>query len=87
MTIPTLVIHGDSGAIVPFEISGKRTAETVKDARLVFVADAPHGLNVTHAATFNAELLTFLRERARRPVGWCGAARPPTGTRSLDRVA
>ncbi|MFI5613988.1 alpha/beta fold hydrolase [Amycolatopsis sp. NPDC051903] len=61
-TIPTLVIHGDSDAIVPFEISGKRTAETVKDARLVLVADAPHGLNVTHAATFNAELLTFLRE-------------------------
>ncbi|MEW2504803.1 alpha/beta fold hydrolase [Amycolatopsis sp. CA-161197] len=61
-TIPTLVIHGDSDAIVPFEFSGKRTADAIPGSRLVLVEDAPHGLNVTHAATFNAELLTFLRE-------------------------
>jgi pimeloyl-ACP methyl ester carboxylesterase len=60
-TIPTLVIHGDSDAIVPFEVSGKLTAEAVADSKLVLVQDAPHGLNVTHAATFNAELLAFLR--------------------------
>ena len=29
VTVPTLVIHGDSDAIVPFEVSGKRTAETI----------------------------------------------------------
>ena len=29
ITVPTLVIHGDSDAIVPFEVSGKRTAEAV----------------------------------------------------------
>jgi pimeloyl-ACP methyl ester carboxylesterase len=60
-TIPTLVIHGDSDAIVPFEVSGKRTAEAIADSRLVLVKDAPHGLNVTHADVFNAELLSFLR--------------------------
>jgi non-heme chloroperoxidase len=60
-TIPTLVIHGDSDAIVPFEFSGKRTAEAIADSKLVLVKDAPHGLNVTHAETFNAELLAFLR--------------------------
>lgn len=60
-SIPTLVIHGDSDAIVPFEASGKRTAEIVTDAKLVVVPDAPHGFNVTHAETFNAELLAFLR--------------------------
>lgn len=60
-TIPTLVIHGDSDAIVPFEVSGKRTAEAIPDSKLVLIPDAPHGLNVTHAGTFNAELLTFLR--------------------------
>lgn len=60
-TIPTLVIHGDSDAIVPFEVSGKRTAEAIPDSKLVLVPDAPHGLNVTHADTFNAELLAFLR--------------------------
>lgn len=59
-TVPTLVIHGDSDAIVPFEVSGKRTAEAIPDSKLVLVPDAPHGLNVTHAETFNAELLAFL---------------------------
>jgi pimeloyl-ACP methyl ester carboxylesterase len=60
-TIPTLVIHGDSDAIVPFEVSGKRTADAIPNSKLVLVPDAPHGLNVTHADTFNAELLAFLR--------------------------
>ncbi len=32
LTVPTLVIHGDSDAIVPFEVSGKRTAESVDGA-------------------------------------------------------
>lgn len=59
--VPTLLIHGDSDAIVPFEVSGKLTAEAIPDSKLVVVQDAPHGLNVTHAATFNAELLAFLR--------------------------
>jgi pimeloyl-ACP methyl ester carboxylesterase len=62
VTVPTLVIHGDSDAIVPFEISGKRTADAIPNSRLVLVPDAPHGLNVTHADTFNAELLAFLRD-------------------------
>jgi non-heme chloroperoxidase len=59
--IPTLVIHGDSDAVVPFEVSGRRTAEAIADSKLVLVPDAPHGLNVTHAEVFNAELLAFLR--------------------------
>jgi len=56
-----LVIHGDSDAIVPFEVSGRRTAEAIDGSKLVLVPDAPHGLNVTHAQTFNAEVLAFLR--------------------------
>jgi pimeloyl-ACP methyl ester carboxylesterase len=61
-TIPTLVIHGDSDAIVPLEFSGRRTAAAIPDGRLVVVKNAPHGLNVTHAETFNSELLAFLRD-------------------------
>jgi non-heme chloroperoxidase len=60
-TIPTLVIHGDSDAIVPVESSGQLTAEAIPGSKFVLVPDAPHGLNVTHAAIFNAELLAFLR--------------------------
>lgn len=61
ITVPTLVIHGDSDGTVPFEVSGKRSAEAIAGARLVVVPDAPHGLNVSHAGEFNAALLDFLK--------------------------
>src|SRR6478609_4247073 len=60
ITVPTLVIHGDSDGIVPFEGSGKLTHEAVDGSELVVVEDAPHGLNVSHADEFNAALLEFL---------------------------
>ena len=62
LTLPTLVIHGDSDAIVPFEGSGHRTHRAVAHSKLVKVAGAPHGLNVSHAAVFNDALQAFLRD-------------------------
>jgi pimeloyl-ACP methyl ester carboxylesterase len=59
--LPTLVIHGDSDGIVPLEISGRRTAEMVKGAKLVVVEGGPHGFNATHPDEFNRALLEFLR--------------------------
>jgi non-heme chloroperoxidase len=58
--IPTLVIHGTEDRIVPFEISGKRTAEMIKGSRLLTVEGAPHGLTWTHSEQVNKELLDFL---------------------------
>jgi non-heme chloroperoxidase len=60
VTVPTLVIHGDSDGIVPFEGSGKRTHEAIEGSELVVVDDAPHGLNVSHDDEFNKALLGFL---------------------------
>lgn len=60
ISVPTLVLHGDSDGIVPFEGSGKRTHEAVADSELVLVEGAPHGFNVSHAAEFNQALLGFL---------------------------
>jgi non-heme chloroperoxidase len=60
VTVPTLVIHGDSDAIVPFEVSGKRTAEAIEGARTVVVEDGPHGFNSSHDEEFNSALLEFL---------------------------
>lgn len=60
ITVPTLVIHGDADATVPFEVSGKRTAEALSDVTTVVVPDAPHGFNVSHAGEFNKALLEFL---------------------------
>jgi pimeloyl-ACP methyl ester carboxylesterase len=61
VTVPTLVIHGEADAIVPFEGSGLRTHHAVPHSRLVAVKGAPHGLNVSHAQAFNDALLTFLK--------------------------
>ena len=58
--IPTLVVHGDSDAIVPFEVSGRRTHESIDGSQLALVEGAPHGFNATHADEFNRALLAFL---------------------------
>lgn len=60
ITVPTLVIHGDSDATVPFEGSGQRTHRAVAHSELVVLAGAPHGCNVSHAAEFNEALLDFI---------------------------
>ncbi|MCW2772237.1 MAG: bromoperoxidase, partial [Nocardioides sp.] len=62
ITVPTLVIHGDSDGIVPFEGSGKRTHEAVAGSELVVVEGGPHGFNVSHAAEFNRALVAFLEK-------------------------
>jgi non-heme chloroperoxidase len=59
--VPTLVIHGDADAIVPFEASGQRTHKAVVHSKLVVVKGAPHGMNVSHTQAFNDALLSFLR--------------------------
>lgn len=60
VTVPTLVLHGDSDAIVPFEASGKRTAESIENSELVVIEGGPHGVNASHADQFNQALLEFL---------------------------
>lgn len=60
VTVPTLVIHGDSDAIVPFEGSGARTHKAIPHSQVHVVAGAPHGLNVSHPDEFNRVLIDFL---------------------------
>ena len=60
MTMPTLILHGDSDAIVPFEASGKRSHEAIAHSELVLIVGGPHGVNVSHAPQFNQALLAFL---------------------------
>ncbi len=58
--LPTLVIHGDADAIVPFEVSGERTLNAVDGSVSCIVKGAPHGVNCSHANEFNKGLLDFL---------------------------
>ena len=60
INIPTLVIHGDSDGVVPFEASGKRTAAAIQGAELHVVKGGPHGINASHPQEFNTVLLAFL---------------------------
>ncbi|MGJ7580643.1 alpha/beta fold hydrolase [Variovorax sp. RHLX14] len=60
ITIPTLVIHGDSDAIVPLEVSGARTHKAIPGSVLKVVKGAPHGFNASHSAEFNEGLIAFL---------------------------
>ena len=59
--VPTLVIHGDDDQIVPFELSGKRTAALVRGAKLIVYPGAPHGITDTHPERLGEDLLAFLR--------------------------
>ena len=58
--VPTLVIHGDSDQVVPFEVSGKRSHEAISGSTLELIEGGPHGINATHAKQFNRALLDFL---------------------------
>lgn len=58
--VPTLVIHGDSDIVVPFEGSGKRTHQAVPGSQLCVIAGAPHGCNVSHAEEWNSAVIDFL---------------------------
>ncbi len=61
ITVPTLVIHGDSDQIVPFDVSGARTHKAVKGSQLHLIKNGPHGCNLSHAAEFNQALIQFLQ--------------------------
>lgn len=58
--LPTLILHGDSDAIVPFPVSGARTHKAIAGSRLSLIKGGPHGFNLSHAAEFNKSLLDFL---------------------------
>lgn len=62
VSVPTLVIHGDADASVPFEASARLTHDAIPGSELHVIADGPHGCNLTHADEFNDVLLKFLAQ-------------------------
>lgn len=59
VTVPTLIVHGDSDKIVPFEASSKRTLAALPQAELILYADGPHGIFYTHRQQLNRDLINF----------------------------
>jgi pimeloyl-ACP methyl ester carboxylesterase len=62
VSVPTLVLHGDSDATVPIEGSGARTHAAIPGSELTVIAGAPHGCNVSHVQEWNDAVLEFLRK-------------------------
>jgi non-heme chloroperoxidase len=59
--VPTLVLHGEDGQIVPVKDSAMKSARLIKGAKDVYYPGAPHGITATHQDQVNAELLAFLQ--------------------------
>jgi peroxiredoxin len=62
ISLPTLIIHGEADASVPFEGSARRTHDAIPGSELHVIAGGPHGCNLSHADEFNEVLLKFLSQ-------------------------
>ncbi|MDB5161232.1 MAG: alpha/beta hydrolase [Candidatus Saccharibacteria bacterium] len=60
--VPTLIIHGKSDRVLPFEITGNRLQTELKDSKFVALENAPHGIPWTHAEEINKEILAFAQQ-------------------------
>jgi pimeloyl-ACP methyl ester carboxylesterase len=60
VTVPTLIIHGDADQTVPFEVSGRKTAQAIPVSQLKVYEGAAHGLFITHKDRLNQDLLAFM---------------------------
>ncbi|WP_166663604.1 alpha/beta fold hydrolase [Streptomyces sp. NBC_00582] len=58
--VPTLIIHGERDAFMPYQVSGAPVARAVPDSRTTIVPGAPHGVPLTHPDQWNKAVLAFL---------------------------
>ncbi|GAB2461191.1 alpha/beta fold hydrolase [Jatrophihabitans fulvus] len=61
ISVPVLVMHGQDDQVVPYEITGVRSADLVQNGELKLYPDFPHGMPTTHHEVINADLLAFFR--------------------------
>ena len=61
ITVPTLIIQGDTDKNTPIEVCGRKSAQLVPGNQFIVYEGAAHGLFVTHADRLNADLLQFIK--------------------------
>lgn len=61
ITVPVLIMHGDDDQVVPFEISGKLSAELVQNGVLKVYHGYSHGMLTLNADVINPDLLEFIQ--------------------------
>lgn len=59
---PTLVVHGDSDAAVPVEVSGQRTHAAIEESTLHLLTNGPHGVLASHAEEVADLLVKWVSE-------------------------
>jgi non-heme chloroperoxidase len=60
-TVPTLIIHGTADKTIPIATAGEQAAKLIPSAVYKTYDGAPHGLNITHKAQLNGDLIDFLK--------------------------
>ena len=61
ISVPTLLIHGDKDTSTPMERTARKTAQLIPGSQLKVSEGAAHGLPITHAEQFKADLLAFAK--------------------------
>jgi pimeloyl-ACP methyl ester carboxylesterase len=61
ISLPTVIIHGDSDTSAPIDRTGRKTASLISGSQLKVYEDAAHGLPITHMERLNQDLLAFAR--------------------------
>lgn len=56
---PVLVMHGEDDQIVPYKDSAVKSAQLLKNGKLITYPGFPHGMPTTEADTINKDLLEF----------------------------
>ena len=59
--VPTLILHGNADKPVPFDLTARRAARGIANARLIEYPGATHGLLVSERARVTHDLLEFLK--------------------------
>ena len=61
VTVPTLILHGNADKPVPFDLTARRAAKGIANAKLIEYAGTTHGILVSERARVTRDLLDFLR--------------------------
>jgi non-heme chloroperoxidase len=59
--VPTLILHGDDDQIVPIADAAMLSVKLIRNAKLIVIPGAPHGMCTTLKDRINQELLAFAK--------------------------
>ncbi|MGL4964987.1 MAG: alpha/beta fold hydrolase [Inquilinus sp.] len=61
VSVPALILQGDSDRLAPADLCGRAVAEAIPGSRIEIYPGAPHGLFLTGKERFSRDLLDFMR--------------------------